>query len=163
MIKIRPIKPSESVAAKRIIYRVAREIFNDKRALDEMMEIFESHGELMDMDDIQSGYFENGGIFLVMTDNDQIIGTGAIRKFVDKTCELKRLWVLTEYHSRGLGYRMIQELLDFARTKGYGRIRLETDPVYQKRAVEFYKRIGFSEVPIANATDDEDILMEMQL
>src|SRR5690349_10023870 len=126
MIKIRPIKPGESVAAKRIIYRVAREIFNDKRSLDEIIESFESHGELMDMDDIQRGYFENGGIFLVMTDNDQIIGTGAIRKFADKTCELKRLWLLTEYHSRGLGYRMIQELLAFARTKGYERIRLET-------------------------------------
>ena len=163
MINIRPIKPHEAGNAKRVIYRVAHEIFNDKRSLDEVIELFESHGELKDMDDIQQTYFDNDGIFLVMTDVDQLIGTGAIRKFEGKTCELKRLWLLTEYHGKGLGYQMIQELLAFARKNGYERIRLETDPVYQKRAVEFYKRLGFREVPIANATYDEDILMEMQL
>lgn len=163
MINIRQIKPNEAMAAKRIVYRVAHEIFNDKRSLDEMIEILESHGELKDMDDIQKGYFENDGVFLVMTDDGQIICTGAIRRFDGKTCELKRLWLLTEYHGKGLGYQMIQELLSFARKKGYERIRLETDPNSQKRAVKFYKRLGFQEVPIANATDDEDILMEMQL
>jgi ribosomal protein S18 acetylase RimI-like enzyme len=70
---------------------------------------------------------------------------------------------LPEYHGKGLGYRMMLELLSFAREKGYERIRLETDPVYQKRAVEFYKRLGFYEIPISNATDDEDILMELSL
>lgn len=163
MINIRRIKPNEAMAAKRIVYRVAHEIFNDKRSLDEMIEILESHGELKDMDDIQKGYFENDGVFLVMTDDGQIICTGAIRRFDAKTCELKRLWLLTEYHGKGLGYQMIQELLSFARKKGYERIRLETDPNSQKRAVKFYKRLGFQVVPIANATDDEDILMEMQL
>ena len=163
MINIRPIKPHEAGSAKRVIYRVAHEIFNDKRLLDEVIELFESHGELKDMDDIQQAYFDNDGIFLVMTDGDQLIGTGAIRKFEGKTCELKRLWLLTEYHGKSLGYLMIQELLAFARKNGYERIRLETDPVYQKRAVEFYKRLGFKEVSIANAIDGEDILMEMQL
>ncbi len=58
---------------------------------------------------------------------------------------------------------MIQELLSFAKEKGYQRIRLETSPVHQKRAVKFYKRLGFYEVPILNADDDEDVLMEMSL
>jgi putative acetyltransferase len=163
VINIRSIKPHEARDAKRVIYRVAHEIFNDKRSLEEVIKLFEAQGELKDMDNIQQAYFDNDGIFLIMTDDDQVIGTGAIRKFEGKTCELKRLWLLTEYHDRGLGYQMIQELLAFARNKGYERIRLETDPVYQKRAVEFYKRLGFQEVPIANAAYDEDILMEMQL
>jgi putative acetyltransferase len=115
------------------------------------------------MNDIQHTYFDNDVIFLVLTDDDQLIGTGAIHKLEDKICELKRLWLLTEYHSRGLGYRMMQQLLTFAREKGYERITLETDPIYQKRAVEFYKRLGFYEIPIPNATNDEDILMELAL
>src|SRR5687767_6972374 len=163
MITIRRIRPDESMAAKRVIYRVAHEIFNDSLPLEESIMFHEERGELKDMDNIQQNYFNKEGIFLVTLHEQEIIGTGAIRNFEDKTCELKRLWVLTEYHGRGLGYRMIQELLAFARTKGYERIRLETDPVYQKRAVEFYKRLGFQEVPIANATEDEDILLEMSL
>ncbi|MCI0554028.1 MAG: GNAT family N-acetyltransferase [Anaerolineae bacterium] len=161
MIQIRRIEPDEVPAAKRLIYRVAHVVFNDARPLEESMAYGESNGWLKDMNDIQQTYFDNDGIFLVMTDDDQLIGTGAIRKLEDKICELKRLWLLTEYHNKGLGYRMMQELLSFAREKGYERIRLETDAVNQKRAVEFYKRLGFYEIP--NATDDEDILMELPL
>ena len=163
MIKIRRIEPDEAPAAKQLIYRVAHIIFNDSGPLEESIAYHESRGELQDIDNIQNKYFDNDGIFLVMTDDDQLIGTGAIRKLEDRACELKRLWLLSEYHGKGLGYQMMQELLSFAREKGYERIRLETDPVYQKRAVEFYKRLGFFEVPIPNATEDEDILMEMPL
>jgi len=163
MINIRRIKPDEATAAKQLIYRVAHIIFNDPGPLEESIAYHESRSEMKDMDDIQRNYFDSGGIFLVITDDDQLIGTGAIRKLENNICELKRLWLLTEYHSRGLGYRLMQELLLFAREKGYERIRLETDPVYQKRAVEFYKRLGFYEIPISNATSDEDILMELSL
>jgi putative acetyltransferase len=163
MIKIRRIKSDEVPAAKQLIYRVAHVIFNDKRPLEEAIAYGESSEWLKDMDNVQQTYFDNNGIFLVMMDNDQLIGTGAIRKFEDQVCELKRLWLLSDYHGKGLGYRMMQDLFSFARENGYERIRLETDPVYQKRAVEFYKRLGFQEIPNPNAANDEDILMEMSL
>jgi len=147
MIKIRHIQPGEVAVAKQLIYRVAHEVYKDKRSLKESMAFYESRGQLHDMDDIQQTYFDNHGIFLVMTDDDRLIGTGAIRKLDDGTCELKRLWLLFEYHGKGLGYRMTQELLSFAREKGYSRIRLETDRDHQNRAFDFYKRLGFSEIP----------------
>ena len=115
--------------------------FKDQRPLDESIAYHESRGELKDMDDIQKNYFENGGIFLVLTEDDQIIGTGAIRQLENNICELKRLWLLTEYHGQKLGYRMLQELLSVAREMGYKSMRLETDPVFQIRAVHFYKRL----------------------
>ena len=163
MIEIRPIQPDEWPAAKRVVYRVAYDIFNDPRSLEESIGYYESRNELKDMDDIQKNYFENGGIFLVMSENDQIICTGAIRKLEDGICELKRLWLLTEYHGKGLGYRMLQELLSFAREMGYKKIRLETAPVHQKRALELYKREGFYEIPRYDTTHEDDIAMEMIL
>jgi len=162
MINIRRIKPDEGPAAKRVVYRVAHAIFNDPRTLEESIAYYESKNELKDMNDIQKNYFENGGIFLVMTDTDRIICTGAIRKLEEDVCELKRLWLLTEYHGQGLGYRMLQELLTFAREKWYKKIRLETDPIEQSRAVDFYKRIGFYEIPGYSDRGDE-IAMEMVL
>ncbi|HLF74661.1 MAG TPA: GNAT family N-acetyltransferase [Anaerolineales bacterium] len=162
MIEIRRIQPHEAAAAKRVIYRVAHEIFHDPRPLEKSILYHESRGELRDMDDIQQNYFENGGIFLVTLDEDQIIGTGAIRALKDDICELKRLWLLTGYHGRGLGYRMIQELFSFAREKGYARIWLQTDAIDQSRALDLYKRLGFREIPRYTERTD-DIALELEL
>jgi putative acetyltransferase len=162
MFQIRRIDPEEWTAAKRVVYRVAHSIFNDPHSLEESIAYHESRHELKDMDEIQMNYFENGGIFLVMLDDEKMIGTGAIRKLDSDICELKRLWLLTEYHGKGLGYLMLQELLSLAREQGYKRIRLETDPEAQCRALKFYKRIGFYEIPSYTHRDDE-VAMEMEL
>jgi len=162
MIEIRPIKPDEALAAKRVIYRVALVVFNDPRPLEESIAYHEARGELKDMDDIKRSYFDNGGVFLVMTDEDEIICTGAIRKLEAGICELKRVWLLTEYHGQGLGYRMVQKLLAIAREMKYERIRLETDPISQKPALDFYKRLGFYVIPRYSKRTDE-IAMEMIL
>src|SRR5690554_7711389 len=118
MINLRHIQPHEATVAKDLIYRVAHRVFQDTRPLEESIAYYEARRQLADIDDVQRTYFDNDGIFLVMTDGDQIIGTGAIRKIDETVCELKRLWLLFEYHGRGLGYRMIQELLRFARERG---------------------------------------------
>ena len=162
MIKIRRIKPDEVATAKQLIYRVAHQVFNDTRTLEESMAFYEGQSLLQDIDEFQQTYFDNDGIFLVLTDDDQIIGTGAIRKIDDKICELKRVWLLFEYHGKGLGYRMIQELFAFAREKDYQRVRLETDRDYQSRAFVLYKRLGFYEVPRYRNHQDETA-MEMIL
>ena len=162
MISIRRIEPHEIPFAKELIYRVAHRVFQDSRPLEESMAFYESKGELHDMDELQQTYFENDGTFLVITDKGQIIGTGAIRRVDAVTCELKRLWLLFEYHGQGLGYRMLQELFAFARQKGYRCIRLETDRGAQSRAYELYKRLGFYEIPRYSDNDD-DIAMETML
>lgn len=164
MIKIRHIEPHEVAAAKELIYRVAHRVFQDSRPLDEAIAYYEARHQLADIDDVQRTYFDNDGIFLVMTDRDRIIGTGAIRKIDETICELKRVWLLFEYHGRGLGYRMIQELLRFARERGYQRVWLETDRDGQSRAYHLYRRLGFSEIPRYDQGGDEnDIAMELVL
>ena len=162
MIEIRPITPDEWMTAKRVVYRVAFVIFGVSRLLEEFIAHHESIHELKDMDDIQRSYFENGGTFLGMFKDGEMICTGAIRRIDDRICELKRLWLLDEYHGQGLGYQMLQELLFIARKMGYKRIWLETDPVAQSRALEFYKQIGFYEIPSYSNRGDE-VAMELIL
>jgi putative acetyltransferase len=162
MIQIRPIQPHEWDQAKRVVYRVAHVVFNDPRTLEESITYHETKHELGDMDDIETNYFKNGGTFLGMFENDEMICTGAIRKINAETCELKRLWLLHEYHKRGLGYRMLMELLEIARNMGYKRMWLQTDEDAQSRALDFYKQIGFYEIPrYSDRTDD--VCMEMVL
>jgi putative acetyltransferase len=162
MIKIRPIALQEINSAKELIYRVAHQVFQDTRPLEQSIALNEAQGRLHDMEEAQSVYFGNDGIFLVIVDDDQIIGTGAIRKLNHDTCELKRFWLSFDYHGQGLGYRMMQELLAFAREKAYRRIRLETDRIYQNRAFNFYKSLGFYEIP-RYGDDEDDVALEMVL
>lgn len=162
MIEIRPIKLDEWMDAKRVVYRVAYGIFGGSRPLEEFIAYHESIHELKDMDDIQASYFDNGGTFLGMFKAGTLICTGAIRRLDEETCELKRLWLLDEHHGQGLGYRMLQELMSIAREMGYRRIRLETDPVAQSRALNFYKQAGFYEIPGYSERTDE-VAMEMRL
>jgi putative acetyltransferase len=162
MIEIRPLKPEEIPVAKRLIYQVAHKVFQDTRSLDESIAFYESKGLLQDIDDLDECYFSHDGIFLALTNNDRIIGTGAVLKLSEEVCELKRLWLLHEYHGQGLGYRIMHELLAFAREKRYARMRLETDREAQSRAYEFYKRLGFYEIPRYSDNED-DIAMELIL
>ncbi|MEW6288171.1 MAG: GNAT family N-acetyltransferase [Chloroflexota bacterium] len=162
MIEIRPIQEHEIPQAKRVIFTVAFEIFGGADTLEESIAKFSAQGKLQEMDDVRANYFENGGTFLVTVHDGRIIGTGAIRFLEAGVCELKRLWLLSEYHGQGLGYRMMKELFAIARQKGYRYMRLFTDPVYQKRAVEFYKRLGFYEIQ-AVGDDPDDIGMEKPL
>jgi putative acetyltransferase len=163
MIEIRPIQPDEWTTAKQIVYRISHHLFKDPRPLEEAIAHGESQGNLKDIDDIQRNYFENGGVFLVMTENARIIGMGAIRRLENNVCELRRLWLLMEYQGQGLGYRLMMQLLRYAREMGYEKMRLETAPVYLKRATAFYRRLGFYEIPAYEPIHPNDIAMELIL
>ena len=163
MIEIRPIRPNEWITAKAIVHGLLHVLFKDPRPLEEALADRESQGWFKDLDDIQKSYFESGGIFLVMTDNDQLVGTGAIRKREEKVCELRRLFLLIEYEGKGLGYRMLMELMRYAREWGYEKMCLETAPKFLTRATAFYRRIGFYEIPPYEPIHPNDIAMEILL
>jgi len=162
MIEIRPIQPQEIPEAKYVIFTVAFELFKGADTLEESIANFSAQGKLAEMNNVQKNYFDNGGTFLVIVDDGRIIGTGAIRYLEEDVCELKRLWLLSEYHGQGLGYRMMQKLLKIARDKSYKIMRLETDKIFQQRAVDFYKRLGFYEIP-RYGDDPADMGMELIL
>jgi len=163
MINIRPIEPGEWQIAKQTLYRIFHVVFKEPKPLEEYIAYQESQGNFKDFDNVQKRYFENGGVFLVIEDEGQIVGTGAIRQLEEKVCELKRVCLRFEYQGRGLGFQLITELLHIAREMGYEKIRLETAPVHQKRAVALYKQMGFYEIPTYETTHPDDVAMEMVL
>ncbi len=159
---ILPLRPEQVAEAKRVIYTVAYGIFHDRDTLEETIAYYESVWKLKDVDDYKHGYIENGGTFLVTMDNARIVGTGALRRLEENVGEIKRLWLLPEYQGRGWGYRMMTRLLEVARQKSYTIIRLETSSSYQQRAIQFYRRMGFYEIP-RFGDDPDDVAMEMVL
>jgi len=161
MITIRPIKKEEVSAAKLVILTVAYNIFGFDGTFEESLRHYEEAGEFDDMKDVQAYYENAGGRFLAVLDGEQVIGSGAMRLMDGETGELKRMWLLEDYHGQGIGFRLIQELFAFAREQGFIRVRLQTSP-NQTRALDFYRKLGFYEIPCYNDKTDE-ISMEIQL
>jgi len=160
MITIRPVREEDIPAVKHIIHSVAYNIFGFDGTLEDSIRFYEAKIR-EDLNDIQGYYIDNGGTFLVVLNGEQVIGSGALRKVDESTAELKRMWLLEEYHGQGIGYRLITQLYSFAHQQGYSRIILQTSPE-QVRALEFYRNLGFSEIPCYN-DDIGEISMEIQL
>ncbi|MGB7441983.1 MAG: GNAT family N-acetyltransferase [Coleofasciculaceae cyanobacterium] len=54
------------------------------------------------------------------------------------------MWFLKEYQGKGLGKKMSQLLLDFAKQAGYKKARLDTiDMQKQAQAIKLYQQLGF--------------------
>jgi ribosomal protein S18 acetylase RimI-like enzyme len=162
MPDITPLTHSQISEAKRAIYTTAHEQFPMGETLEESILHYQTSWPLHDIDNFKASYLDKDGIFLVMSDHGEIIGTGALRRLDETACEIKRLWLLPAYQGQGLGYRMVTELLKIAREKGYTKVRLETSPAFQQRAYQFYLRLGFYEIP-RYGDDPEDVGMEIIL
>ncbi len=158
-VVIRPLQPADLDDAKRVILTVAAPMFGP----DDPEGFIARWWNLMtDVDDWPRVYGPPRGAFLVALDGERLIGTGAIRPLDETTAELKRLWLLEAYHGRGIGYRLMGELLAFARAAGYRRMWLSTDGTHQGRAIRFYERLGFHNIPPYNDSDDT-AFMELHL
>ncbi|MFN7138320.1 MAG: GNAT family N-acetyltransferase [Limisphaerales bacterium] len=129
---IRPLQPEDIEAAKGVIVAGCREFFGTEPAAFE------------DMDTL-SQYAPPQGLFLVLTCGNIVVGTGAVRSIDQETCELKRMWFLPSYRGHGFGKQMAEMLLDFARSAGYRRILLDTDP-RQLAAQRLYQKLGFKRI-----------------
>ena len=161
MIEIRPLQPHEIEDAKWVIASVAQRIYYPEQTPQYFYNVLAEEGELRDVDDYQRIYTGNHGLFLAVLDDGRLVGTGAIKHLEADIAELKRLWLLEEYHGRRLGYEVVQRLLAFARAQGWSRIRLQTGSE-QLRALAFYKKLGFSEIPSYRESMD-NISMELVL
>lgn len=162
MPEITPIRPDQIEETRRMIYTVAHHTFRQTETLEDTITRYHTTWPLHDLDEVQQRYFDDGGAFLVLTEAGRVIGAGGIHRLEDGVCEVKRVWLLPQYHGQGLGYRIMTALLDQARVLGYHTARLQTAPAYQPRAYAFYHRMGFRDIP-GYGDDPDDVGMELKL
>ena len=82
------------------------------------------------------------GAFLVLTEDGESVAGGAIRRYDDRTAEVKRVWTSSRHRRRGLAYRVMAELENRAAELGYQRIHLTTGP-RQPEARALYLAAGY--------------------
>lgn len=97
--------------------------------------------------DLAGHYAAPGGaVFLAFDDTGDAIGTVGVRDFGDGIAELKRMYVRESGRGSGLGRRLADRAIHFARQAGYGHIRLDSDQASMPAANALYETLGFVDI-----------------
>src|ERR1700722_8882382 len=85
------------------------------------------------------------GCLLLASQGEEWVGCGALRRFSDEVCEMKRLYVKSSCRGARLGRVLAEHLVARARTLGYRRIVLDTlkDMI---EAQSLYRSLGFRRI-----------------
>ncbi|MGZ3837529.1 MAG: GNAT family N-acetyltransferase [Flavisolibacter sp.] len=86
-----------------------------------------------------------GSVYYVAERYQELVGGGGIFPspgLPQGTCELVKMYLLPQARGKGLGRRLIQQSLDFAREAGYQNVYLESMPEL-KDALKAYEKFGF--------------------
>ncbi len=84
--------------------------------------------------------------YFALVEADEILGCAGIAHLDGESqdiCELQKMYFHPKVRGRGLGAKMMQYCLDFARDQGYTQCYIETLP-WMKAAQKLYQRTGFA-------------------
>jgi len=103
------------------------------------------------------------GCILLAEDSGQFVGCVALRPLEDNICEMKRLFVRSDYRGRGIGRMLACSVIDKAREIGYEKMRLDTIAT-MKEARTLYYSLEFRNIKAYryNPIDDSSY-MELEL
>ena len=136
-ITIRPIEPSDNTTIAKIIRDTLTEFKANKPgtvffddSTDHLYELFRETG---------SGYF------IALSDGKIVGGAGIFPTagLPEKTAELVKMYLLPEARGIGLGKKLMDHNIAFAKQLGYENLYLETMPEL-KNAIRSYERNGFT-------------------
>jgi putative acetyltransferase len=142
---IRPIQPGDNIAIASIIRSTLTEfgLANPGTAYYDKA-----------TDDMYSSFQLPGSRYHVGLVDGQIAGGGGIYPspgLPGDVCEMIKMYLGAGARGKGLGRRLIEASLDFARQYGYRQVYIETMPEL-KRAMSIYEKYGFRylEGPMGN-------------
>jgi GNAT superfamily N-acetyltransferase len=89
------------------------------------------------------------GGFVVLTEDGRPVAGGGVKRLDDRTCEIKRMYVVPDARGRGVGRELLAALESLARDLDYAVARLDTG-AKQPGARRMYERAGYVAVPDYN-------------
>lgn len=75
----------------------------------------------------------------VLYNSDVPIGAARLRP-IGTSGKIERVCLLAPYRRRGLGKYLMEQIIEYARKKGYSKVILHA----QTRAIPFYEKLGFT-------------------
>ena len=144
-IKLRTIQKEDNVVLAQIIRDTLTEFKANKpgtvyydETTDQLFELFQ----------------KPGSIYFVALMDDELVGGGGIYPsdgLPNGTCELVKMYLLPEARGIGLGKRIIEECLAFAKENSYTQVYIESMPELEN-ALKVYEKFGFKYIsaPLGN-------------
>lgn len=144
-VKLRTIQKDDNIHIAQIIRDTLTEFKANKpgtvyydKTTDELFELFQ----------------QPRSIYYVALIDDEIVGGGGIypsEGLPNGTCELVKMYLLPEARGIGLGKRIIEECLEFAKENGYSQVYIESMPELEN-ALKVYEKFGFKylSAPLGN-------------
>ena len=86
------------------------------------------------------------GRLLLVECEGQLAGCVALHKLDSGVCEMKRLYLRSQFRGKGGGRALTERIIAEARQIGYRRMRLDTVEPVMKDAVAMYGKLGFKEI-----------------
>ncbi|MCK5779786.1 MAG: GNAT family N-acetyltransferase, partial [Psychrilyobacter sp.] len=83
-------------------------------------------------------------IYLVAIQDEKVVGGCGIASFNndENICELRKLFLLKEGRGQGLGQKIVEECLEFAKQQGYKKCYLDTLSNMES-AIRLYEKLDF--------------------
>jgi GNAT superfamily N-acetyltransferase len=89
--------------------------------------------------------YSGKGKFWVAIIGDHVVGTVGIKDEGNHVAKLKRMFVLPEYHGKGVGEALLAHAEAYAKKQGFTKLILNTD-TKMHRACHFYEKHGFVQI-----------------
>lgn len=103
-----------------------------------------------------------GRLYLAYYDGE-LAGCIGLRKIDGQNCEMKRLYVRSQFRGKRIGTQLIQRIIEDARQIGYSCMLLDTLP-FLESAIHLYREYGFYETDSYNDSPmSTSIFMRMDL
>jgi putative acetyltransferase len=104
----------------------------------------------------------NGRLLLALSRNETA-GCVALRRFKDRTCEMKRMWVRPQFRGQHIGSVLAKYIIREARAIGYCEMVLDSLPSLAN-ALSLYKSLGFEVIaPYRYNPDPNAVFMRLLL
>ncbi|HEY7083138.1 MAG TPA: GNAT family N-acetyltransferase [Nitrososphaeraceae archaeon] len=165
-VKIRPFQGNDSDKVKEFILDIIVNEFKFKLEFDTL------DSDILAIDKIYNRV-NRGRMWIAETrvvdfkselQLQKIVGTTAVRNLYQfaSTCELKRMYVSTDFRRLGVGQKLLDRAIDFAINNGYSRMVLDSSrTLYAARTL--YLKNGFLDIARYNNNYRADVFMEKML
>ena len=132
------------------------------RSVAEMRAVYRIEEDFTDVEPHE--FYPPDGVFLVAREGTNPIACGGMRRFDERSAEVKRMYTDPAWRGRGVARLMLEQLEACARDAGYARVVLETGTL-QPHAVALYRSLGYRDMPCwgAYADDPTSVCFEREL